>query len=150
MGYKSDLDELRRKSPFLSVTAAPLPQPAGIVQPVTYADYQGLAVSKQGKSASWAWDFVVFATTDAAAHKEYLSASGRAPALRSEIGSRLDDENIGVFAKQALVARSWHEADPAKIAAIFNHAIQDVLASRVDSSRALQTANEGVTQLMKQ
>jgi multiple sugar transport system substrate-binding protein len=149
IGYKSDIDALKKKSPFLNVAAAALPQQVGATQPVTFADYKGLAVSKQSKNAGWAWDFVVDTTTDLTTYKSYATASALVPALRTSIGEVLTDANLGVFAKQALIARSWHENDATKIGALFDHAIQDVLGGRADSAHAIRAAKDGTDQLVR-
>jgi hypothetical protein len=61
----------------------------------------------------------------------------------------LSNPDYGVFSKQALIARTWHEADSVQIGKIFDTMIQDVLSGRFDSSRALRTAAEKVGSLMR-
>lgn len=149
IGYQSDYVALKKRSPFLNIGIAPLPQLDGSSQPVTYADYKGFAVSKQSKVSGWGWDFVVFVTTDEATHEAYLAATGRAPILRSVIKDKLDDVTLGVFAQQALTARSWYQADAVKIADAFDRAIRNVLLGSLTADRALRQAQETVSQLLR-
>lgn len=149
LGYKADADAIAKKSPFVSLGVAGLPQQAGAAASLTYGAYRGFAVSKQSKAAEWGWDFTVFIASNKNAHEAYVKASGRPPALRSAIAERLADPEIGVFAKQALTARSWHQANPSRIAEIFDDAIRGVLRGEVDSQKALRQAKEQVDQLMR-
>ncbi len=146
--YKSAAERIRNKSPFLNFGAAEMPQPSGAGRSINYPRYSGLAVSKQSKFIGWAWDFAIFATTNADASKLYLDATGHPPALRSLIAQRLDDPDFGIFARAALTARSWHEVDDSAIRGILNDAIRNVLSGKADSERALRQAEDEVSQLM--
>jgi len=148
-GYRDALAEIKRKNPFVNVGIAPVPQPAGNEFRIAYPRYAGLAVPAQSRAPAWAWDFALYATTDAQANSLYLSGTSRPPALRSGVEANLADPNYHVFAEQALTARSWHQADPDVIQAAFNAAIQDVLLGRAASSQALLGAQETITQLMR-
>ncbi len=149
IGYLSDYQELQRRNPFLNVGIAPLPQLTAGGQPLTYGTYKGLAVTKRSAENSWAWDFVVFATTDTATVNNYLAISSRAPILRSLLPDSFSDSVIGVFAKQALTARSWQQPDREKTAASFNRAIRSVLDGQLDSRRALDRADQEVSQAFR-
>ncbi len=146
--YQSVIGEIKKKSPFLHFAVAPMPQPTGSQIFVNLPKYYGLAVSKQSKAPGWAWDFVIYLTTNPQIEKIYLDATGRPPALRGLIGEKLNDPNSGVFAKQALTARSWYEVDDAAVSRAMNDAITTVLSGQVDSLRALRQAQDKVSQLM--
>ncbi|MFH1246690.1 MAG: extracellular solute-binding protein [Candidatus Liptonbacteria bacterium] len=148
-GYYSDYLALKKKSPFINFAAAAFPVQEGGGKQVTYASYKEMAVSKQSKTPGWGWDFVIFATTNTAAQDAYQKLSGYPPALRASIAKNINDPELGVYARQALIARTWHEADPVQVDAAFNSAVQDTLSGRLDSSRALRAAQEKVTSLMK-
>jgi ABC-type glycerol-3-phosphate transport system substrate-binding protein len=148
-GYKSDVATIKRKNPFLNFGIAPAPQPTGSQKTLSYADYWGFAVSKQSKNSDWAWGFIVNLTTNSQNEKIYLEASKEPAALLSIIAERMNDPDLGVFAKQALTARSWHEADEEKTKEIFNAAIISVLNGKTDSERALRQAQDQVSLLMR-
>ena len=148
-GYKRDADVLRAQSPFFHFGIAPVPQRAGSNLAVSYADYWGYAVSKQSKAQAVAWDFVHYLATDPGATATYTNATSRPPALRVLIGQTINDALIGVFAKQALTARSWYEADDDKIHSLFNAAIDQVLRGARGPREALQEAQDQVTGLMR-
>ena len=68
--------------------------------------------------------------------------------MRNDIQADVSDPNLSVFALQALTAKSWYEADPIKIDAIFDAAIRNVLAGAEDAPKALKEAETAVSQLM--
>lgn len=146
-GYKSTLDALKSKSPFLNAAVAPVPQVAG--NSAAYPSYQGFAVSKQTRWPTWAWDFVTYAATDPGATQAYFAASGRPPALRSLIAQEIGTPDYDVFARQALTARSWHEPDDQKVQAIFSGAVQSVLSGSASPAPALSAAQDAVTGLLR-
>lgn len=146
--YQSAVSIIKSKSPFLNFAVAPMPQPGGAGAAVNYPRYYGLAVSKQSRLNSWAWDFIVYLTANPEVGKIYTGGNGRPPALRSLIGQNMNDPNLNVFVKQALTARSWYEADDAKIKSILNNAIVSVLTGQADSEKSLKQAQDQVSQLM--
>jgi multiple sugar transport system substrate-binding protein len=146
--YRSALDAIKKKSPFLNIGVAPMPQAAGDAPAVNYGRYYGLAVSKQSQVQYQAWDFALYLTTNIDNEKLYLGATGRPPALRPLIQEALASPNMEIFARQTLTARSWYQADDAEVERIFNEAIQNVLNGQKNSEAALRQAQDQVSQLM--
>lgn len=146
-GYRKDIIELKRKYPFLDIGVTAMPQ-AG-ANPITYADYWGFAVSRQSGAPEWAWDFILNFTTIPQNATMYVQATGLPPALRSVIGNYLNDVDLGVFARQALTARSWREPDEVKVSEFLNEAISGVLGGRFNSYQALQQAQAKINQLLQ-
>lgn len=146
--YKSAVEKIKNKSPYLSFGVSPMPQPSDTEVGVNFSRYWGLTVSKQSKNIGWAWDFAIFAATNRDASKLYLDATGHPPALRSLIAEKIDDPDIGVFAKAALTARSWYDADDKAVSRVLNGAINGVLTGRADSEKALRQAEDQVSQIM--
>ncbi len=148
LGYKSDIETIKRKGPFLSLGVAPVPQ-VSAGSAVNYASYWGLGVSAQSKQSSGAWDFVGFVTANEAVAKTYSTTTGHPPALRSLISALSNDPELGVFAGQALSARSWYTADYARIEDILNSAIFKIINGQTNSAQALREAQDSVSLLMR-
>ena len=151
-GYMKDAEALKQKSPFFPLGIAPVPQggdPSTGSGQVSYANYDGLAVSKQSKVPEWAWDFVLYATTDENIASLYTNATRRPPALRTLIDKAKTSAELGVFAKQALTARSWHNPDMNKVEALFNSAILQVIRGQSDVRQALRQVKDQVDQLFR-
>jgi ABC-type glycerol-3-phosphate transport system substrate-binding protein len=148
-GYHEDIAALKKKNPFTPIGVAPMPQLEGAERRVDYAKYWGLAVSKQTTSTQgWAWDFLAQVSASAERAKVYTDATKRPPAPRQTIMRIQSDPEFGVFARQALTAASWYQADQFRINMFFNAAIARVLRGEMDSAKALRQAQEQVDLLM--
>jgi ABC-type glycerol-3-phosphate transport system substrate-binding protein len=144
--YQSDLAVIQAKAPFLNIGIAPMPQPTGATVVINYPSYEGFAAAKAGQSAL-AWNFIVYLTATDANEKMYLTATGKSPALRTEIQADANNPNLSVFAAQALTAKSWYEPDDIQVDSIFNTAIQNVLSGTDDAGTALKQAQASVSAL---
>lgn len=147
-GYQSDLAAIEQKAPFLNVGVALMPQPAGASVAINYPSYEGFVASKAGQT-SLAWNFILSLTGSDADEKLYVSATGKPPAMRTEIMAHQNDPNLSVFAAQALTAKSWPDPSDAKVDAILNTAIVNVLNGSDDSTSALNQAESSVSALIQ-
>lgn len=145
--YLSSLERVKNINAFLDTGVSPMLQASGAASDINYANYHGLAVSRQSRVQNWAWDFVVYTTTNPITAEMYANAAGRPPALRTLIGKKAGDPDLGVFAGAALTARSWVQPSGDRAREIFNGAIQDVLSGRTNSSNALKQAEGRINQL---
>lgn len=149
--YASRKEILKIKNPFLKIKISPMPQPnAKPEAAVNYANYRGLAVSKYTKYPDWVWDLVLYLTTDDVSAQNYLEKTGHPPALRALIQEYADDPEIGVFAKQALTAKSWLKPDPDKTRIIFSQMIEAVVSKQLEIYDALSQAERAITDLIRQ
>jgi ABC-type glycerol-3-phosphate transport system substrate-binding protein len=148
LAYQSNLERIKKRSPFMNMRLAPAPQVEG-GRSLSYPRYMGFAVSKKSKASEWGWDFVYYVTTTGEAQEAYSASTGHPPALRELVGRRVNDPASGVFARQALTARSWYQVDEREVQRAFNAAIEDVLSGRLDSRRALEQAQDQISKLME-
>ena len=139
---------LHEKNPFLKFDIAPMPQPRGASQPVNFANYWGLAVSKKSAKADLAWQFVKFLTTDQVSMRTYGGITKHPPALRALITEAQADAELGVFARQALTARSWPQIDNLLVERAFSDMIEAVTSGRLSARNALKEAEDAITSAM--
>ena len=116
-------------------------------KPVNFADYWGLTVSESSKNAAYGWDFIVYSLADQKTAEKYLGVSKRPPALRTLIKKIANDPDLGVFARQALTARSWPQPDNNKVKQIFSNMIESVLTAKLSRREALQKAENELNEL---
>jgi len=147
--YALQGNNIKIKNPFLNFKAAAMPQPASADKAVNFPDYWGLAVTNNSKNPDWAWDLILYLTANDAVAENYLKISNRPPALRSLIQKYSDHPDLGVFAKQALSARSWPEIDKKAVSEIFSQMIKAVISGQLDAAAAATQAEQQVTDLMK-
>ena len=146
--YASAMDVIRTKNPYLNFSVSPIFQ-FDINNPVNYASYSGLAVSKQIDSSkvAGAWDFIISALTNSQIMEQYALSSGQPPALRELINKYSADPDFGVFANQALTARSWPQPDGPATQEIFSKAIESALTGKLSPQKALETAESEINSL---
>ncbi len=149
LNYNSSIRLIKAKNPYLNIRVSPLPQfyPDEPDKIKNFANYWGLAVSKQSKNQIAAWNFIVSATTNYQIAEVYLATSGEPPALNSLIEKYKDDPNLGVFARQALTSYSWPQPDSAAIKTIFSDMITSVLNGQLNSKQALSQAENRINEL---
>ncbi|MEK7115187.1 MAG: ABC transporter substrate-binding protein [Patescibacteria group bacterium] len=146
--YQDQLKKIAERSPFISYGIAPVPQPTASAQTVNWAKYRGLAVVRNSGNPEEAWKFILFLTTNATESEKYLKKTGRAPALRSLINKYLDDQKLGVFARQALSARSYPQVDDKAIGVIFSDMINSILTNQLSPYSAVIKAEGEMNQLI--
>lgn len=144
--YAAQIQLLKKKNPFLEIGVSPLPQ-LNQEKPVNFADYWGLAVSKSSRNAAYGWDFITRSLGNSKIAEKYFEISRRPPAMRSLIQKFTNDPDIGVFARQALTARSWPQRDSDKIKQIFSNMIESVLTAKLSPREALQKAENELNEL---
>lgn len=137
--YARKTKTIRQKNPYLNFSVAAMPQ-FDLNNPANFADYWGLAVSKQTKMPQTAWGFVISLTTNQQISSAYLKDSNSPPALRTLINQNLSDPNIGVFAKQALTVKSIYQQNKETFAQSFSYMIESVLTGRLSSGDAMRKA----------
>lgn len=141
--YQSDFARLKAKNQFINFGVASMPQ-VSLQQSVNYAKYKGLAVTKQSRNKIAAWDFVIYATTDAKATSDYFLSSLRPPALRSLISLNSNDPKYSVFVNQALSAKSWIVKDYARAKDSLNEALNKIISGQSNVSQALKEAQSKI------
>ena len=145
--YSHQIAALRAKSPRFDFAVAPVPQISESSVAVTYANYWAPTVSKQSKHPDPAWRFLAYLSSAKGA-TAYINASSRPAARRDLIELEKNDPDLGVFAEQALTARSWFQVDNSAIETIFADMIDDVNFGRASIRDALQSAENKVSVLM--
>ena len=148
LAYKKYLETIKKTNPFLDFGVAQAPQVGGEEKVISHSDYIGYVVSRQSKAQSWAWDFIVNTATNVSAQREYMKATKNPPALRALIGEKVNDPEMGVFARQALTARSWPQVDGAKIEEILNEAIYNSIYNGADYNAVLKEAYDKIVKLL--
>ena len=147
--YSHQIAFLKEKNPFLNFRVAPMLQPEKRTQDVNFSNYWGIAASSKTPYRFAAQDFILFMTTDPAVSRGYLQLTGKPPALRGLINEYLNNQELGVFAKQALTARSWPQIDNVAVENILNGMVEDVISGRTPAEKALLEAQNEVSQLMR-
>ena len=145
--YSHQAQVLNEKAPRLNYAIAPMPQ-VSETDVKNYANYWAVAVSKKSLVPNEAWRFIAYlALRDGAS--SYLAQTLRPSARRDIIDLQKNDLALGVFAGQALTAKSWFQIDNAAIESLFSEMIEDVNFGRLSVKEALQNAETEVNILIQ-
>ncbi|MBI2674211.1 MAG: extracellular solute-binding protein [Candidatus Yanofskybacteria bacterium] len=145
--YSHQAEILNQKAARLNYAIAPMPQ-ISENDIKNYANYWAVAVSKNSLVSNEAWRFAAYlASRDGASG--YLAETMRPSARRDIIDIQKNDLRLGVFANQALTAKSWYQVDNAAIESIFAEMIDNVNFGRLSVREALRNAEAEVNVLMQ-
>ncbi len=145
--YSHQIATLRSKSARFNFGIAPVPQIAGTPKTVDFANYWAPTVSKQSANPVTAWKFLVYLSSAPGA-APYVNAANRPTARKDLIEQQKIDPDLGVFASQALIAKSWYQIDNSAIETIFAEMIDNVNFGRMPARDALEAAENKVNVLM--
>ena len=145
--YAHQVALLRSKAPRLNFGVAPMPQ-LNTSQTANYASYWVPTVSKFSKNSVAAWKFLVYLSS-APGVVPYLNSATHPVARRDLVDQQQNEPEIGVFAKQALSAKSWYQIDNLAIENILADLIDDVNFKRRTVAEALRAAENKITLLMQ-
>jgi len=150
INYSYQIPVVKARSPHLNFGVAAIPQISSDNPSVSFANYWGLAVSKTaGTKIPYAWKFIDWFSSDQENLKNYLQTTQRPTGRRDLIDWQKNDEYLGVFAQQSLIAKSWWEVDNLAIETIFAQMIDAVTIKHQTPLSALQTASQQITVLMQ-
>ena len=144
--YSHQIPVVRGRFERLNFSVAPLPQSSEL-DAKNYANYWAVGVSNTSKNKAAAWRFLNFlASKDGSI--SYVSETNRPSARRDVIDLQRNDPQLGVFAVQALSAKSWFQVDNNAIDQIFADMIDDVNYKRATVRAALRAAETKINTLM--
>jgi len=149
--YSYHLPTIRAKNPRLQFGVAPMPQIAGSSESnrVSFAAYWPLAVANSSTAPAAAWQLVRFLTShDSAAALNRAAVTP--PARRDSVIELQRDPELGVFAEQALSARTWPRFDIGAADTIFNALIDDVVTGAATLDDALRRAQDQLNALLSE
>ena len=130
----------------LNFGIAPMPQ-FDRLNSKTYANYWAAAVSNSSPNKEAAWFFLGYlASTEGT--RQYLADTSRPSARRDIINIQRDDSKIGIFAVQALSAKSWFQVDNVAFDQIFADMIDGVNIRKEKVRDALRSAEAKISVLM--
>lgn len=144
--YSYHIPTVQAKNPRLNFAIAPMPQIAGsaVENYSNFAAYWPYAVANASTAPDAAWQFVRFITSKVPAD-QINAAHTTPPALRASVIESQRDPVLGVFADQALTAKSWPRPDNVTDT-IFNKAIDDVVTGTSTINESLRRAEDQLNQ----
>lgn len=151
---------IKQANPNLNFKILPIPQLTDTN--TTWASYWVEGVSKKSPNQDAAWKFVKYLSGKETMEKLYKTESDLRlfgePYSRRELGDLLKDSKyVGAFVQQAQAAKSGYLSSDThdngindKIIKYFEDAVNAVNSGKSDSKQALETASQGVSQVLNQ
>ncbi len=143
-GYYYDMTTIQQKSPNLNFGIAPVPQPVLGQNLVNYSNYWGYAVTKQSKSANWAWDFIKSMTTQSSLDA-YYKLNPQPASRKDGIAEQTNDPVLSIFSSSTLTSKSFHKANEQKVDAVILNMIDNVSLRNGSVPTSLSTAAQQIT-----
>jgi len=144
--YSHQIPVIRGRFDRLNFAIAPLPQFSEL-DTKNYANYWAVSVTAQSENQIAAWRFLSYLASREGSML-YLENTSRPSARRDIIDVQRNDPTLGVFAVQALSAKSWFQIDTNAVDQIFADMIDDVNLKRATIRAALRAAESKITTLM--
>ncbi|MDP2587387.1 MAG: extracellular solute-binding protein [bacterium] len=148
INYSHQVEAVRNKNAKLNFGIARLPTLEGARFYETYANYWGHTVSKSSPAVVEAWEFLNYLGRDDN-NLTYLQNAQKPPAKLSQVPAFENDLDLGVFADQAAVAKSFYTPDAGLTETVLAQAIEDVILNRRSVEQALQVAASQITQQLQ-
>lgn len=120
-GYNYQRSILKNRAPGLNFDILPMLQLLDD-HPINTTDYSLQSVLLKSKHGNEAWALIDYLARSSA-NKDYLKATGRPTALRSNIAEQKNIPELAPFASQLLIAENWYRGKDFPAA---NKAIQDM------------------------
>ena len=141
-------DQLEERAPFLNYGIAPVPQISEQATKANFANYWAEAVSKQSTNPDAAWQFLKFISSREVLPR-YYEVQKQASSRFDIIETQVVDPEIGVFAENALSARSFYKPDSQAVETIFVQMINDVVLRNISPTDAVGAASQKINLLLR-
>lgn len=150
-GYARELSTIRASGISFSLSEFPQivdrSEDPGYLD-LSYADYWGVAISRNARNLQTTQEFALFATSRNASF-QYLNRVQLPAARRDLIDVQLRDTTFAPFARQSLTASSWPQGDAAETRVVFNSMIESVVLGRSSVREAVTTGADQVTNILR-
>jgi len=138
-GYSYTKSAILLKSPRLRFDVAEMPQVKDSILRKNYADYWGYGVYIKSGKYDASWDFLKY-LAEPAQSSFYLSAINEPSSQKAIIATQQSNNDLKIFANQALTADSWFQLDGETIKDILVKMIDQHISSEQSASVSLRKA----------
>ncbi len=148
-GFASELGGIREKNPNINFDVAPLPQIRTGGIKAAYARMNGFSIVRTSPNPDAVFQVISILTDPN--NLNQLTTTLYLPTVRRDViaqGSK--DPYISIFNEQALVSKTWLDADPAKSRDLFANMIQAITSGAKPTYQAIQDAGDEYDIILRQ
>ena len=142
-GFASEIKDIRAKNPNLNfdVTGMPVLKNGGTSGNAVYGKMYGFSMVNASANKNTVWQVISILTSPA--NLLALSSTMYLPTVRTDaIAPSATDPYMGIFNNEALVARSWLDADPAISNQILSNMVEAVNSGQKTPTQAIRDAGD--------
>jgi ABC-type glycerol-3-phosphate transport system substrate-binding protein len=147
-GFASELAELQLKNPNLNFDVDYVPSSREGGTYVSYANFYGLAISKNSLNANAAFRVASILSSQAGA-KAIEQVLNLPSARRDLLATKPTDVYKDVFYGSAIRSKAWLDPDPAMTTAIFKNLVESITSGRERTATAVSHASSEIGNLFK-
>ncbi len=148
-GFASELSDIQAKNPNLNFDVAPLPQFQNGPTKAVYGKMYGLSIVRT--SANQNGVYQIFSILASPSNIAMLSQAMYLPSVRRDlIAAGSTDPYITVFNQQALLAKTWFDADPSVSSTILGTMVNSITSGSKSVRDAVTNANDQYNVALKQ
>lgn len=145
VGPASEAALIRRLNPNLNFAIAPIPQIRNLDTSTGSGIVYGFAVPRASKNPGGALT-AAYLLASPEASKALATVAGQASARRDVLALGAQG-NEDLFNRQALIARTWEDPNPAQTNVIFRDMIESITSGSAKITEALQRAEQAMRQI---
>ncbi|MCR4278528.1 MAG: extracellular solute-binding protein [bacterium] len=147
-GYSYHVPTILARAPKMNLGIAALPQIEGN-RVVNIANYWVWTVSKKSTNTDVAWNLLNFMIGQDEMQK-YVDTVKRPASRKALLPAQYEDEDVGVFASQALTAQTWYRGnDPTAMEQALQSMIDSVQRGTEEIQTAVRTAQQKISQTIE-
>ncbi|MEK7118694.1 MAG: extracellular solute-binding protein [Patescibacteria group bacterium] len=135
--YASAYKRILEKNPHLNFDVAAMPLPRGTRAEITFTKVYGLSVLKSSRNKQTAQIAVQRLLADMIPERDFASAFGLPPVIRSYLSQRPTDAALATFYDAAIRGRTWLDPKPEISDKSFRRMIESVASGRNDVQTAI-------------
>jgi ABC-type glycerol-3-phosphate transport system substrate-binding protein len=147
LGFISEAEYMSAANPNLEVTVTPVPQPATASAKATYGRVYAFMVPRGAHNSTGGYNVAVKLVNTYGAVAG--AATGRAPALLTDLTSPPEDAVGEVAYTEALYTKTWLSPPKGDTDTVFSAMIQTVMSGRISLESALANAEGSLTALLQ-
>jgi len=137
IGYRSDKEKIIKKNSNLNFGISEMPQ-INIDQNINFGKFFGFTVSSQSKNTEVAWEALNLLMS-ASNVKNIIDFSKLPPANRQLINEYYNDNDLSIFAKQALNSKSFYHPN--------NESLKDIFIKIIDKANTDRNYRNAISEL---
>lgn len=146
-GFASEIINLRKKNPNLNFDIAEIPSTSGTFDKTVFANIWGLAISKNGKNISGAYN-VANAFASSEIQKLLVEKIYLPPVRKDLVAETAKDSFMDIFYKEAIYSKTWIDPNYKSTDKIFKYMVESIKSGSATPSESVRDSYREIDYLL--